>query len=214
MHHFSSRHPLVVPAVCLVLFVPLVVLALRADPVGPELSVFRVFNDLPDALQVPTWFPMQFGALGFVPVAALSSYLIWKRRDRAVKLALAGMAAWIGSKAVKVLVGRERPQEFLPDANLRPELGGAGFVSGHTAVAFALATVLAGFLPRWARILAYGLAASVGALRMYVGAHLPLDIVGGAILGLFVGSIVSTWNGSFFATRSISATQPDRAPRV
>ena len=60
---------------------------------------------------------------------------------------------------------------------------GLGFVSGHSAVAFSLAAVLSPYLGRW-RGVGYGLAATVSFARIHVGAHLPLDTVGGAALGM------------------------------
>jgi membrane-associated phospholipid phosphatase len=38
------------------------------------------------------------------------------------------------------------------------------------------------------RPVAWSTAATVGAARVYVGAHLPLDVVGGAALGVAAGS--------------------------
>jgi undecaprenyl-diphosphatase len=64
---------------------------------------------------------------------------------------------------------------------------GLGFVSGHTAVAFAVAAVASPYLDRRGRALAYGLALVVGLARIQVSAHLPLDVVGGAALGYTVG---------------------------
>jgi undecaprenyl-diphosphatase len=59
-------------------------------------------------------------------------------------------------------------------------------------VAFALAAVLAPSLPRRWRPVAFGLATVVAAARVYAGAHLPLDTIGGAGLGLLAGTL-SRW---------------------
>jgi sugar phosphate isomerase/epimerase len=45
-------------------------------------------------------------------------------------------------------------------------------------------------LPRWGRVVAYALATLVGITRVVYGAHLPLDVVGGACLGIAVGCVV------------------------
>lgn len=66
--------------------------------------------------------------------------------------------------------------------------GGLGFVSGHAAVATFLATVAWPYLGRAGRWVAGTVAALVCLARVYVGAHLPLDVVGGAVLGIAVGT--------------------------
>jgi undecaprenyl-diphosphatase len=77
---------------------------------------------------------------------------------------------------------------------------GAGYVSGHTAVAFALATVVAPLVPRGWRWAPFALATVVGLSRIYFGAHLPLDVIGGAGLGLVCG-VVAWAAGGMVPTR-------------
>jgi undecaprenyl-diphosphatase len=62
-------------------------------------------------------------------------------------------------------------------------------VSGHTAVATTLALSAGDEFPA-ARPLFGAWAAEVGLARMYVGAHLPHDVVGGAGLGMILSSVV------------------------
>ena len=95
-------------------------------------------------------------------------------------------------KVVKRLVDRGRPASLLSDVRLREHASGLGYVSGHTAVAFALAAVLAPSMPRRWRLFAVVLAVLVGVARIYAGAHLPLDVVGGAGVGLLCGTL-SRW---------------------
>ena len=56
-------------------------------------------------------------------------------------------------------------------------------------VAFALAAVLAPSLPRAWRAVFIALAVTVAFGRVYAGVHLPLDVVGGAGLGLLCGTL-------------------------
>jgi glycosyltransferase 2 family protein len=67
---------------------------------------------------------------------------------------------------------------------------GLGYVSGHSAVAVSLATVASPFLGRRARRVAWTLAALVCVARIYVGSHLPFDVLGGAALGWAAGALV------------------------
>jgi undecaprenyl-diphosphatase len=62
-------------------------------------------------------------------------------------------------------------------------------------VAFAIVAVLSPYLPRWLRWALYGLAVLVAFARVYMGAHMPLDVVGGAAYGLIVGSVVNLVSG-------------------
>jgi undecaprenyl-diphosphatase len=68
--------------------------------------------------------------------------------------------------------------------------GTYGFVSGHAANAFALATFLF-FLFRnkyiWFNLFMLSCAVFVSYSRIYNGVHYPADVIGGAIVGVFLG---------------------------
>jgi membrane-associated phospholipid phosphatase len=134
---------------------------------------------------------MQAGTFVTVPAAAAVAWLA-HRRELAVRLAVGGTAAWLLGKRVKPLGERPRPRALLPDVRIRDRFGDdLGWVSGHAAVATTLALVARPELPSWSPPV---LAAVVGAVwygRMYVGAHLPLDLVGGAGLGLMLGAVAA-----------------------
>jgi undecaprenyl-diphosphatase len=92
---------------------------------------------------------------------------------------------------VKEFVQRGRPQTLLEGVNILGEPArGLGYVSGHSAVAVALATVASPFLGRRARRVAWVLAGCVCVARIYVGSHLPFDVLGGAALGWAAGALV------------------------
>jgi undecaprenyl-diphosphatase len=77
---------------------------------------------------------------------------------------------------------------LLGDVHLREHAGGLGYISGHAAVACALAAVLLPSMPsRWQPVVAV-LAVAVGVARVYAGVHLPLDVVGGCGFGLLCGT--------------------------
>jgi undecaprenyl-diphosphatase len=78
---------------------------------------------------------------------------------------------------------------------VRESADGFGFPSGHSAVAWALAVVIAAWLPpRW-RWLPVTAAALVAAGRIDAGVHYPLDVVGGGLWGLTVGLVVVAATG-------------------
>jgi undecaprenyl-diphosphatase len=61
---------------------------------------------------------------------------------------------------------------------------GFGYPSGHSAVSAALAFGLLPYLPARYRWWILVVPLTVGFARVYVGAHLPLDIVGGWAIGI------------------------------
>ena len=166
-------------------------LTVRPDHVGVlETDLFRVVNDLPSALFPLVWTVMQAGnvlAVGVASVLVAATRRFWL----AVNLAVTGVGVWLLAKWIKTLVGRGRPIDLLAAPHIRGgQDSGPGFVSGHAAVAVAIATLVAPYLGRRARWVAALVAAVVCLGRIYVGVHLPLDVVGGAALGWAVGSLV------------------------
>jgi membrane-associated phospholipid phosphatase len=157
--------------------------------VGEE-RVFRAVNNLSPALRTPVWLVMQAGSLPAVPVVAAA--VLRRHRPIAFALAVDGTAVWAFCKLVKRLVNRGRPADHLDDVVIRgaPQRGG-GFPSGHAAVATTLTAIGRCALPSPASRIAWGIPALVCCARQYVGAHLPLDVVGGAALGLSAGTLAN-----------------------
>src|SRR5262245_26718239 len=141
-------------------------------------------------MRVPVRAVMQAGTFGTVPaVSALA--LLFRRPRLAASLAFGGTLAWVGAKLIKPIGGRDRPRGVLEQVTLRERIeGDLGWPSGHTAVATTLAFVAAPELPPAARPFLAGIVATVGFGRMYVGAHLPQDVVGGAGLGMMISALI------------------------
>jgi membrane-associated phospholipid phosphatase len=166
-------------------------LTVRPSHVGVlEEDLFRLANDLPTALFPAFWVVMQAGNVLAVGVAA-AVVAATRRFWLAANLAITGIGVWLLARWIKELVGRGRPDALLDDVHIRGgQDSGLGFVSGHAAVAVAIATLIMPYLGRRARWVAVVVAALVCVSRLYVGVHLPLDVVGGAALGWAAGSLV------------------------
>lgn len=147
-----------------------------------------------------------FSRLGNLPITWLLliswlGYELWHKDPRGRKAAVCwlssvltiaiafGIADGISGQIVKPLVGRERPEKIVGDLRL---VDGGGrtksFPSSHAANAFAVARVLHDLAPP--KSLWWFLAATIALSRVYLGAHFPSDVFGGALLGLSVGTFV------------------------
>jgi undecaprenyl-diphosphatase len=172
------------------------VLTVSAIPIDPrhvggfEARVFHLVNGWPASFYWPTWIVMQLG--NFLAVLVVGLVALLTRRVRlALVLVLSGTGAWVLAKVVKDVVSRGRPDQLLGSVILRhAPAAGHGFVAGHAATAFALATAAFPYLGVRTRWVIVVLAAIVAIARVYVGAHLPLDVIGGTALGVAVGSLV------------------------
>jgi membrane-associated phospholipid phosphatase len=184
------------PADALLVAVGLVVLVAGMVVVGDdgglpgwEADLFRTVNDLPGWLHPVLLVFQQFGAIGAGPAVAVVAWLAGRRR-LALAAVLAVVAKLLLERVVKAIVTRERPATSIgPDIHVRGDvqLDGESFVSGHAAMAAVLAVVAAPWVPaRW-RVALWVLVGLVMIGRVYVAAHLPLDVVCGAALGLAVG---------------------------
>jgi membrane-associated phospholipid phosphatase len=170
----------------------LTAVAAHGNHVGrTEARAFQLVNGLPDTIYRPTWVVMQLGTLGAAPAAAGAAWLAHDS-ELACRLLAGGASTWALSKLVKRLVRRPRPATLLTNARSRgADATGLGYLSGHAGVAAALSIAALPRLSPAGRTAAVAAAPIVGLSRIYVGAHLPLDIAGGATLGMAVDAAVA-----------------------
>ena len=110
------------------------------------------------------------------------------------RIALSIATATLATMAVKLVTGRVRPFES-PDnaAKYRPFSGEDSFPSGHSAIAFALASSLDHETrSRWVPCIAYPMAALTAWSRVRDDRHWASDVVAGAALGSWVARKVDT----------------------
>jgi glycosyltransferase 2 family protein len=164
----------------------------RQDRVGYcEAKAFQAINGLPDSLHIPAWVIMQLGTLGAAPAAA-GAALLAHDRELAGRLLAGGAGTWALSKLVKQMVRRPRPAALVSGTHTRGrDASGLGYPSGHAGVAVALGTAAFPRLSPPMRAVVTAAVPIVGLSRIYVGAHLPLDVAGGAALGLAVDAAVA-----------------------
>jgi membrane-associated phospholipid phosphatase len=106
----------------------------------------------------------------------------------AATLALTGAA----STGLKWAMGRLRPNESSNADRYVPFSGQDAMPSGHTAMAFALATSLSDDIDRtWATVGLYTLATGVGWSRMNDNKHWLSDVAAGAVIGVSSAKVIN-----------------------
>lgn len=122
-----------------------------------------------------------------LPIALFATGLVIKDKNFQ-KDGLEGLATFAittgTTLALKNMIKRPRPYERYSDIYPDHLEDGRSFPSGHTSVAFGVATSLSINHKQWYVVVpAYTWATAVGYSRLYLGQHHPTDIVGGAIVG-------------------------------
>jgi undecaprenyl-diphosphatase len=161
--------------------------------------------------QIDRWFEPLRGSPGVDTAAKVVTGLgdhgimwaattLWRARHsgpdraRAVRaLTIAGVESTVVNRALKVAVGRSRPD---PDG-LELTAGGvpvreptsSSFPSGHTLAAFCAVTVMSRRRDRAGNALLFGAASLVGLSRLHLRAHHASDVLGGAAIGVALGMI-------------------------
>ncbi len=154
--------------------------------------MYRALNEVPSPIAaVLTPLSKLFLPLG-ITIVTVAATVFCVARSRSlwpiVFCAGSAAAAWLGANLAKAVAERTRPYEVMAGAVLRQQPAhGTSFPSSHTAVAFAVVLTLIPFLPRTGVVVALVYAVLIGWSRVYLGVHYPLDVVGGAGIGLAVG---------------------------
>jgi undecaprenyl-diphosphatase len=140
------------------------------------------------------WTVSAVGRGGMVWMAIMATLVILRRRPlRAllqICLALL-LAAIVVDHVLKPTIHRERPYVAAPQIAViggRPD--DSSFPSGHAGTSFAGAITLSMVVPG-GRVAWWALAVIIAYSRVYLGVHYPLDVLGGATVGMACGAVVA-----------------------
>jgi len=162
------------------------------------------------------WFmPFMTNLNNFIYVlAALVLWILWReRKGGVVFVVFVGILLTItdlfSSFELKDWVGRVRPCHVLESARLLTDCNNSySFPSSHAVNIFAAAFFLSQPLKRLS-LLFYGIAGVVGYSRVYIGIHYPLDVIGGAAIGLLIA-----WPMRWLKDRVLARWILPRGPEV
>lgn len=140
---------------------------------------------------LPAWFWESCTTLGDARLLLALALPLLCREPRVLwAILLAALVGGLLSRGIKLAFAMPRPAAIL-DLGQMTVIGARltrhSFVSGHTVTAFAFFSVWLGVLG-WRRSgVIFVLASLAGMSRVAVGAHWPIDVLVGAMLGLLAG---------------------------
>lgn len=157
---------------------------------GIEADISVAIYNLPTALMWPASIITQLGSVWFA-LMLIIALMLWHHYRLALRLSLAMAIAFVLTEVMKVAVDRPRPPDLIETIISREPLTFShGFPSGHTAVIVALVLVVWPVLKPAHRQLAILAVVLVPLTRIYLGVHSPLDIIGGACIGIVAATTI------------------------
>ena len=143
----------------------------------------------------------------FISFVVLLSVSLIDRKKYIFMLAISALLSLVISQSCKhVLFSSEhRPSYYyneLTSVDGVDHHKNNSFPSGHTTAAFTFVTILAfGINKKWMHVFLPFLAAFVGVSRIYLGQHFLIDVVVGAIIGIFTATISFYFFDKFWSNR-------------
>jgi glycosyltransferase 2 family protein len=158
-------------------------LALKGKPMGWEYAVFMSINGWAEGWYRLFTIITFFGSTLMAMLSVVSLYLAGFYR-LALRLAFASLGAYAVAFLAKHFIGRARPVELFDGVHARVAEAGMGYPSGHATFITVLVLTLLPYTPRSLRwFIAVSAIGLVCLSRLYLGVHLPLDLLGGIAIG-------------------------------
>ena len=160
-----------------------------------DVIIFQKINGLANNSKLLDFIGVFFAEYLLWVIVGVLVILFFIKKTRSMTIA-AGISIIFGryiiTEIIKRLYFSPRPYLILDDVKkiITENHDYQSFPSGHTTIFFALATAIYFFNKKWG-IVCFVLAILVGLSRMFVGVHWPIDILGGAVIGIISGIIIT-----------------------
>lgn len=143
-----------------------------------DLNQYSFFNALSKSI-----YPVSLTLpLAYYTTAIISKNKEWEKK--AVRTIISLSSTFLLTYGLKYLIQRPRPYESYTFIFPLQKEQTPSFPSGHSSIAFNIASNLALDFPKWYVLApAFTYAALVGYSRMYFGVHYPSDVLMGALVG-------------------------------
>lgn len=155
-----------------------------------NLYMFNFFYNLSNNFVIAQLALLFSHEITYMVIALLLAWAVLQKHKRMFSFSLiflSGFSAWLFSNIFKNIFAVNRPfmtHDIIPLVFEK----GHSFPSMHASIFFALAFATYS-LDRNVGIFMYILAILIGISRMIIGVHYPVDILGGAVLGLIIGFV-------------------------
>lgn len=153
-----------------------------------DIQVFRRINDWPEKLRIGFVVITALGSVWAAAVLVVAAFLL-RLYQLAWRLALSIFTVSGLLVIFKEFFARSRPEQFVSDFYVRVLETSYAFPSAHAAIATVLALTIRTYIPipaiwQWVVVLVW--IGGVALSRIYLGVHMPLDVVAGVALGVGV----------------------------
>ncbi len=157
-----------------------------------DITLFRLINGQGHNYFLDWFMPFMTNLNNFTFVlVAMGFWILWRERKAGVIfLVFIGLTLAItdpfSSRLLKDWLGRVRPCHVLEEVRLLTDCNTSySFPSSHAVNIFAAAFFLSQPLKKLSPLF-FGIAGIIGYSRVYIGIHYPLDVIGGAAIGLLI----------------------------